>query len=452
MAPNVDAELRERSRQSVAAATTAPFGFKQAYPEKPWILKKDKGVVTEHEEEIMIDGVWYNVKDFAKRHPGGRIVNFYKGKDATEAYREFHMRSTKADKWLKSIPSRPDNGKSKLASDLDPLTRDFAKLRAEFVAEGKFEPSIPHVAYRLAEVVAMHAAGFYLMLNAGYPILGLVVLGVTQGRCGWLMHEGGHHSLTGYIPVDIAIQIATYGVGCGMSASFWRNQHNKHHATPQKINHDVDLDTLPLVAFNVACKKTKMGKFLNKYWVRLQGLLFAPLTCLIVALGWQAYLHPRHSLRTKNYAELAAMAARYALIWYVSRAYDISSWDVVKAYVFYAQVGASYIFCNFAVSHTHLPVLEEDEDVSWVRYSSDHTMNVQSGLGGWVDWWMSYLNFQIEHHLFPSMPQFRHPEISPRVKALFEKHGVKYDNREYFSAMYDTFANLDNVGADIFYG
>ena len=35
-----------------------------------------------------------------------------------------------------------------------------------------------------------------------------------------------------------------------MSGAWWRNQHNKHHATPQKLKHDVDLDTLPLVAFN----------------------------------------------------------------------------------------------------------------------------------------------------------------------------------------------------------
>jgi fatty acid desaturase len=34
-----------------------------------------------------------------------------------------------------------------------------------------------------------------------------------------------------------------------MSGSWWRNQHNKHHAMPQKIGHDVDLNTLPLVAF-----------------------------------------------------------------------------------------------------------------------------------------------------------------------------------------------------------
>lgn len=54
---------------------------------------------------------------------------------------------------------------------------------------------------------------------------------------------------TGNIKIDRALQIVLYGVGCGMSGSWWRNQHNKHHAMPQKIGHDVDLNTLPLVAF-----------------------------------------------------------------------------------------------------------------------------------------------------------------------------------------------------------
>ena len=49
--------------------------------------------------------------------------------------------------------------------------------------------------------------------------------------------------------MDRTLQVVLYGVGCGMSGSWWRNQHNKHHAMPQKIGHDVDLNTLPLVAF-----------------------------------------------------------------------------------------------------------------------------------------------------------------------------------------------------------
>lgn len=79
-------------------------------------------------------------------------------------------------------------------------------------------------------------------------------------------------------------------------------------------------------------------------------------------------------------------------------------------------------------------------------------MNVSPGPLKFISWWMSYLNFQIEHHLFPSMPQFRHPIISPRVKALLEKHGLAYDQRSYIEAMGVTFSNLHKVGMEVFHG
>jgi fatty acid desaturase len=117
-------------------------------------------------------------------------------------------------------------------------------------------------------------------------------------------------------------------------------------------------------------------------------------------------------------------------------------------------------------------------------------MNVSPGPFKVVDWWMSYLNYQvrschnryqhlptaystyplqkltrnptlhyypnptlqIEHHMFPSMPQFRHPTVSPRVKAMLEKHGLQYDQRSYVDAITVTFQNLHKVGSDVFYG
>ena len=166
---------------------------------------------------------------------------------------------------------------------------------------------------------------------------GIAVLGIVEGRCGWLMHEGGHLSLTGNIAIDIALQVVTYGVGCGMSAAFWRNQHNKHHATPQKIGQDVDLDTLPLVAFNADVQNGKQGKLLKNpvvsHWVRLQAWLFAPVTCLIVALGWQLFLHPKHSLRTGRYHELASMAARYAVVAWFATQPQFTVSEVVLGYL-----------------------------------------------------------------------------------------------------------------------
>jgi len=60
------------------------------------------------------------------------------------------------------------------------------------------------------EILALHALGAWLFLAPGASIAqqaaGLVVLGMVSGRCGWLMHEGGHYSLTGHIKLDRALQ------------------------------------------------------------------------------------------------------------------------------------------------------------------------------------------------------------------------------------------------------
>jgi len=301
------------------------------------------------------------------------------------------------------------------------------------------------VVYRCSELLLLFAAGFYLLLACSSflpKMLGLILLGIAQGRCGWLMHEGGHVSLTGNWKWDHRLQALIYGVGCGMSAGWWRVQHNKHHATPQKLGHDADLDTLPLVAFHQTIAANVRNPFV-KAWLKLQAYLFIPLTCLLVTLGWQSFLHPRYMLRTKKFDEMAAIGFRYLLFfgWLMGG----HSWvQAFSIYFLVNQISGSYIFTNFSMSHTHLDVTQPDEFITWSEYASRHTTNINNHW--FVNWWMAYLNFQIEHHLFPSMPQFRHPLIAPRVKSLFEKHGLRYDDRGYFSCLGDTLHNLSQVG------
>jgi len=414
--------------------------------------KGGKQVTTGEKKEVLVDGRFYDVTNM--KHPGGSIINFYAGKDidATEAFANFHVRSKKAKKIMDHLPSRAagENEKKEKIKGQSALMKDFDELTRDLEAEGFFKPDIPHVIFRIAELLAMFVVGFYLLLN-GQIILGLLIAGVAQGRCGWFMHEGGHYSLTGHIPTDRLLQIFFYGTGCGMSGSWWRNQHNKHHATPQKIGHDVDLETLPLVAFTDKVMHKLSGGTMKR-WISYQAILFPIITTSLVALGWQLFVHPRHILRTKQYTELGFIGLRYALWTYmVTMKYGLL--QSTGLYLAFMWVAANYIFLNFAVSHTHLDTVAKDDDkVDWVRYSAVYTMNVSPGPFKFISWWMSYLNFQIEHHLFPSMPQFRHPIVSPRVKALFEKHGLKYDQRSYSKAMYDTFRNLHNVGNDVFLG
>ena len=119
----------------------------------------------------------------------------------------------------------------------------------------------------------------------------------------------------------------------------------RHHATPQKIGHDVDLDTLPLVMFNPEVKNTKKGKAMyNKSWIGLQSYLFAPVTCLLVGLFWQLYLHPRHAIRSKRWDEVASLAARWVALYTLWAATGASAAAGVAAYLFHSQIGTMYIF------------------------------------------------------------------------------------------------------------
>jgi hypothetical protein len=70
------------------------------------------------------------------------------------------------------------------------------------------------------QVVALHVLGAWLFMSSGgdsslsslQGLMGILTLGIVSGRCGWLMHEAGHYSLTGKINPDRALQV---GVVCG---------------------------------------------------------------------------------------------------------------------------------------------------------------------------------------------------------------------------------------------
>jgi fatty acid desaturase len=301
------------------------------------------------------------------------------------------------------------------------------------------------MAYRIAELIVLHVLGIYLCLYTSLWIVGLVMLGVAEGRCGWLMHEAGHRSMTGVISIDNVLQNLIFGLGDGMSAGWWRVQHNKHHVCPQKLDHDIDLDTLPLVAFNKLIAHQTKG--MARFWVSLQAFMFGPVTCSLVVLSWQCILHPRYVLRTRHWDEALTISVRWLLLYYIYTIAGVAPVPFVLAYFFSQGVGATSIFVNFALSHSHLPVVKPNEHRHWVEYGAFHTIDIYPHPV--TDWWMGFLNYQIEHHLFPEMPQYKFKKLWPQTKAFFESHQLPYDVRGYFQAMRDTFRNLAEVAGSL---
>ena len=48
------------------------------------------------------------------------------------------------------------------------------------------------------------------------------------------------------------------------------------------------------------------------------------------------------------------------------------------------------------------------------------------------DFLQGFLNYQIEHHLFPTLPPRKYQQMQPRVKAICAKYGVPYVQEPLF--------------------
>lgn len=83
-----------------------------------------------------------------------------------------------------------------------------------------------------------------------------------------------------------------------------------------------------------------------------------------------------------------------------------------------------YLGCTFAPNHKGMPVLTAEDELDFLRRQVLTSRNVRGGrlvttaLGG--------LNYQIEHHLFPSMPTANLRKARPIVRDYCRSIGVDY--------------------------
>lgn len=397
-------------------------------------------------KKIAIDGSWYDVTAFAIRHPGGSVIESYVGQDATHVFREMHHRSTKAAKVLQHLPKVDPPVFTEKQTDAAMLA-DFDAWRQSLVDRGFFDPSLLHVAYRLSELLAIFGLATWCLGQGGvaWTTASVLLYGLFGGRCGWVQHEAGHRSFTGCIPTDGHIQKIAMGLGTLTSASMWNSMHNKHHATTQKIDHDIDLDTMPLVLFHEDAFQANRG--ISKAWMRFQAWTFLPVTSgMFIMLFWIFYLHPRKIFRdrdlTQAFYTLSGHLGRTYLIHHMTGLSWLPSYGLLMASTY---VTGIYLFGHFSTSHTFMPVVARDENPNWVSYSLEHTVDIDTQ-NPWVSWWMGYLNCQCVHHLFPQMPQYRQPEVSRELEVFAKKWDLPYLHMGYGAAWYATFANMNRVG------
>jgi acyl-lipid Delta6-acetylenase / acyl-lipid (9-3)-desaturase len=75
------------------------------------------------------------------------------------------------------------------------------------------------------------------------------------------------------------------------------------------------------------------------------------------------------------------------------------------------------------------------------------TRNIDSSL--FMDWFTGGLNFQIEHHLYPTMPRHNLRRAKPLVEAFCKRHGFMYETCGMDTGTFRVLQRLAEIAAKV---
>jgi fatty acid desaturase len=90
-------------------------------------------------------------------------------------------------------------------------------------------------------------------------------------------------------------------------------------------------------------------------------------------------------------------------------------------------------------------IIREGERLDFLREQVLTSRNVRAGR--LTDFWYGGLNYQIEHHLFPTMPRNRLAEAREIVRQFCAEEGIAYHETSILEAYREGFVHLQRVGA-----
>jgi fatty acid desaturase len=210
----------------------------------------------------------------------------------------------------------------------------------------------------------------------------------------------------------------------GLSYGWWVPKHNAHHAHPNERGRDPDIGVGVLSPHQPSGHQAGERSGLARWLDDRQAALFFPLMLLrstgLYVSGFQDLLRRRDRSRLTEGLLLTAHAACYVtvVLWVLSP---------LKAIAFIAVHQAAfslYLGCSFAPNHKGMPLLEGDPDMSFARRQVVTARNLSGGR--WIGFLFGGLNYQIEHHLFPTMPRPNLARAQALVQAFCRENDLGY--------------------------
>ena len=335
---------------------------------------------------------------------------------------------------------------SQVASASPQLRRgsDYAGLSRQVKQAGLLERRRWSYTWRIAVVVALLAAGwgaFVLVGDSWWQLAVAVFLGVMFTQLGFLGHDAGHRQISGSRRVSRILGVLLGNLGIGLSYGWWVDKHNRHHAHPNTEGADPDIG-MRVLAFTETQARASRGW--SRAVFRYQAYLFFP---MLLGEALSVHVAGVRSLASRDSGTRPAEAALLGIhfVAYLTAVFLVLS--PVKAVVFIlVQQGVFgvYLGAAFAPNHKGMPILSPDDRSDFLRRQVLTSRNVR---GGWLtDLALGGLNYQIEHHLFPSMPRPALRRSQPLIMAFCRQHGLPYCEASLVGSYAQALRHLAIVG------
>ena len=326
---------------------------------------------------------------------------------------------------------------------------EYAQLSRSVRAAGLLRRRPAYYIAKIAVNLILLAAGwaaFFLLGRSWWQLLVAVFLAVMFTQTGFIGHDAGHHQIAGSKRTNDLIGRIHGNLFIGLSYGWWTAKHNRHHARPNQVSRDPDIGGRA-IAFTRGQARARRG--IGRWLGAHQAWLFFPMLLLegfhLHVAGVRTLLRTRGGTAVKL-VDGALLGAH--LIGYLAAVFLVLS--PVQAVVFVlVQQGlfGVYLGCSFAPNHKGMPVLGEDEKLDFLRRQVITSRDIR---GGWLtDFALGGLNYQIEHHLFPSMPRPSLRRAQEPVRAFCAEHGIAYYETGFFASYAQVLRHLHAVGGSL---
>lgn len=343
-----------------------------------------------------------------------------------------------------SVPDTPESGLPKARRS---SSSEYVQLKQIVKQQGLLDQQLAYYTCKALftlGLLVIALAFLFIVDNFWLQLLDALYLGFVSMQFGLLGHDIGHLQV---FRNRWKSRIAGFLVGnllVGWSWSWWIDKHNAHHGHPNQLGLDPDI-VRPFTSFTEEVAQSRQGvaRFLAKYQAYLEFplYLFSPITFLILSILFLCRKKAKHILTETLLLVLHYGLYAGLLLWRLSPGQALLF--TIAHHAFFGL----YLGSIGAPNHKGMPIMDQAGPADFLRQQVLTARNVKGS--PLVDFWYGGLNYQIEHHLFPTMPRNKLRQARPLVMAFCQQHSIAYCETSMFQSYKDILHFLHQVSAPL---